>query len=154
TTGVGWRACPCARRASAVQWRPRALITGRREHAMSTVQRPAAQEIAYLSAEELSAAYRAGTLSPVEVTSAILDRIDRLNPRLNAFLHVDREGALTAARAAASRFRDGSARGSIDGVPVTIKDLLDVEGLPTTSGSAAYRGVIAEADSIVTERLR
>lgn len=121
---------------------------------MSTVQRPTTPDIGYLSAEELAAAYRAGTLSPVEVTTAVLDRIERVNPRLNAFLHVDRAGALAAARASEAALRAGSARGPLTGVPVSIKDLLDVQGLPTTSGSAVYRGVIADADSIVTERLR
>lgn len=124
------------------------------EGAMSTVERSVTHDIAYLSAEELAAAYRAGTLSPVEATAAVLDRIERLNPRLNAFLYVDREGALAAARAAEAALRDGTARGPLAGVPVTIKDLLDVRGLPTTAGSAVNRGVLAQADSIVTERLR
>jgi len=112
------------------------------------------QEIAWLSAEELAAAYRAGTLSPVTVTETLLTRIDRLNPTLNAFLHIDHDGALRAARAAQERLRRGERRGPLDGVPVTIKDLLDVQGLPTTSGSAVYRDVIAQSDSIVTERLK
>jgi aspartyl-tRNA(Asn)/glutamyl-tRNA(Gln) amidotransferase subunit A len=121
---------------------------------MATVERPLASEVVYLSAEELAAAYRAGTLSPVEVTRAVLDRIDRLNPRLHAFLHVDHAGALAAARDAEARLRAGAPRGPLDGVPATVKDLLDVRGLPTTSGSRVYRDVIAESDSIVTERLR
>ncbi|MER3420615.1 MAG: amidase, partial [Chloroflexota bacterium] len=91
------------------------------------------KEIAWLSAEELAAAYRTGTLSPVAVTEILLARIDRLNLTLNAFLFVDHDGALAAARAAAERLRRGEARGPLDGVPVTIKDLLDVQGLPTTS---------------------
>jgi aspartyl-tRNA(Asn)/glutamyl-tRNA(Gln) amidotransferase subunit A len=121
---------------------------------MSTAQRPSTQDLGYLTAEALAAAYRAGTLSPVEVAAAVLDRIERLNPKINAFLFVDRDGALTMARESEARLRAGRARGPLDGVPVTIKDLLDVKGLPTTSGSAVYRGVIADADSIVTERLR
>jgi aspartyl-tRNA(Asn)/glutamyl-tRNA(Gln) amidotransferase subunit A len=157
------RGCAGARRA--VQWRPhrRARVGAgsirrnpaiRNEDAMSTVERPATSAIAYLSAEELASAYRGGALSPVEATTTILERINRLNPRLHAFLHVDHEGALAAARESEARFREGTARGPLEGVPISIKDLLDVKGLPTTSGSAVYRGVIADSDSIATERLR
>jgi aspartyl-tRNA(Asn)/glutamyl-tRNA(Gln) amidotransferase subunit A len=109
--------------------------------------------IAWMSAEQLGRAYRARELSPVEVTRATLERIERLNPRLRAFLLVDADGALRAAEAAERALADGDA-GPLTGVPVSIKDLLDVQGLVTTSGSLVYRHHVAERDSIVTERLR
>jgi len=109
--------------------------------------------IPWLSAEELAGAYRARALSPVEVTHVLLERIERLNPRLRAYLVVDAEGALAAAQAAEQALAAGEA-GPLTGVPVSIKDLLDVRGLVTTGGSLAYRDRVAESDSIVTERLR
>jgi aspartyl-tRNA(Asn)/glutamyl-tRNA(Gln) amidotransferase subunit A len=88
-----------------------------------------------LTATELLHAYRHGTLSPVEATQAVLERIDRLNPTLNCYCTVDVEGALEAARAAERRWRQGAPRGVLDGVPVSIKDLVLTRGLPTRFGS-------------------
>src|SRR4051812_34621972 len=64
-------------------------------------------DMAYLSALDLLDRYRGKSLSPVEVTQALLDRIDRLQPKLNAFIIVDRDGALAAARASEQRWRRG-----------------------------------------------
>jgi len=110
-------------------------------------------DIAWMSAEQLGRAYRARELSPVEATRATLERIERLNPRLRAFLLVDADGALRSAEAAQRALADGSG-GPLTGVPVSIKDLLDVRGLVTTSGSLVNQNAVAEDDSIVTERLR
>jgi aspartyl-tRNA(Asn)/glutamyl-tRNA(Gln) amidotransferase subunit A len=110
-------------------------------------------DIVWLNAEQLATAYRSGELSPVEVTRATLERIEKLNPKLNAFLAVDNAGALQAAHAAENAFTAGTA-GALTGIPTTIKDLLDVQGLVTTSGSLAYRHEVAASDSIVTERLK
>jgi aspartyl-tRNA(Asn)/glutamyl-tRNA(Gln) amidotransferase subunit A len=88
-----------------------------------------------LGATELLACYRAKTLSPVEATRAILDRIDALNPRLNCFCVVDAESALRDARAAEARWNKGAPQGLLDGVPVSIKDLLLTKGWPTLRGS-------------------
>ncbi|GAA3923086.1 amidase [Actinomadura viridis] len=88
-----------------------------------------------LTATELLAAYRAGTLSPVEATEAVLERIDRLDPRLNAFCLVEPEWALSAARASAARWLRGEPMGLLDGVPVSIKDVLLTRGRPTLRGS-------------------
>ncbi|HKI97417.1 MAG TPA: amidase [bacterium] len=88
-----------------------------------------------LSAGELLHAYRQRTLSPVEVTQAALERIAALNERLNAFCAVDVEGAMEAARASEQRWQRGAPRGLLDGVPVSIKDLVLTRGLPTRFGS-------------------
>lgn len=93
------------------------------------------EEIHWLGATELVDAYRARRLSPVEVTRAILDRIARLNPSLNAFCLVDEAAALADARAAEARWRDGVPAGPLDGVPVSIKDLVYTRGWPTLRGS-------------------
>ncbi len=88
-----------------------------------------------LDAVELLAAYRARTLSPVEATSAVLARIARLDPQVNAFCLVDEAAALTTARASEARWVRGEPCGALDGVPVSIKDLLLTRGWPTLRGS-------------------
>jgi aspartyl-tRNA(Asn)/glutamyl-tRNA(Gln) amidotransferase subunit A len=93
------------------------------------------RELGYLSAGELVEAYRRKTLSPVEATRAVLSRLDRLEPRLNAFTVVDHEGALAAARESEARWAKGAPQGLVDGVPTTVKDLLLTKGWPTLRGS-------------------
>ncbi len=87
-----------------------------------------------LSAEDLLAHYAAGTLSPVDVLQAITERIARRNPALNAFVVLNPR-ALDAAAESAARWRAGRPIGPLDGVPVTVKDLVDVAGFPTRRGS-------------------
>ena len=94
-----------------------------------------AEEIAWLSAVELLARFRARTLSPVEVTHALLGRIERVEPALNAFQFIDADGARAAARASEARWRAGTPMGGLDGVPVTIKDNALMKGFPTLHGS-------------------
>ncbi len=96
---------------------------------------PRDDDIAYLSAEALGEEYRKKTLSPVEVTQALLARLDRLEPKLNAFTVVDRDGALASARESEARLHKGAPLGALDGVPVTIKDLVMLRGFPMRRGS-------------------
>jgi aspartyl-tRNA(Asn)/glutamyl-tRNA(Gln) amidotransferase subunit A len=93
------------------------------------------QDIAYTSATSLLDLYRKRALSPVEVTSLLLDRLEALQPKINAFCIVDRDGALAAARASEQRWTRGGKLGPLDGVPVTIKDLVLMRGFPTLRGS-------------------
>jgi len=95
------------------------------------------QDPALLSAVELVSLYRAGKLSPVEATQAALARIERHNPRFNAFCLVDGEGALAQARASEARWKKGAPLGRVDGVPTSVKDLLITKGWPTLRGSKA-----------------
>ncbi len=92
-------------------------------------------DIAYASAVALLDLYRKRSLSPVEATRALLDRIDALQTQLNAFCIIDRDGALGAARQSEARWQKGEAVGRLDGVPVTIKDLMLMRGFPTLRGS-------------------
>jgi aspartyl-tRNA(Asn)/glutamyl-tRNA(Gln) amidotransferase subunit A len=110
-------------------------------------------DLCYTSAAELLDLYRRRSVSPVEVTRAVLDRIETLNPRLNAFLHVDASGALLAASAAEAAYAAGNAA-LLAGVPISIKDLVDVRGLPTTYGSLLYPDNVAADDSWSVARLR
>jgi aspartyl-tRNA(Asn)/glutamyl-tRNA(Gln) amidotransferase subunit A len=93
------------------------------------------QDVAYASAVSLLDLYRKKALSPVEVTRLLLDRLDVLQPRINAFCIVDHDGALTAARESERRWLSGNRVGKLDGVPVTIKDLVLMRGFPTLRGS-------------------
>jgi aspartyl-tRNA(Asn)/glutamyl-tRNA(Gln) amidotransferase subunit A len=92
-------------------------------------------ETDFMSATELLAGYAARELSPVVVTECILERIEHLNPYLNAFCLVDAEGALTAARASERRWRNGVPQGALDGIPVSVKDLILTKSWPTLRGS-------------------
>ncbi len=91
-------------------------------------------DLALLSAEEMLALYRSRALSPVEVLQAVTERVARLNPGLNAFA-VMNPRALDAAGESAMRWRAGRPLGLLDGVPCTVKDLVDVAGFPTRRGS-------------------
>jgi aspartyl-tRNA(Asn)/glutamyl-tRNA(Gln) amidotransferase subunit A len=93
------------------------------------------QDAAYASAVLLLDLYRKRALSPVEVTRLILDRLEALEPKINAFCVVDRDGALAAARESERRWGRGEPAGRLDGVPVTIKDLVLMRGFPTLRGS-------------------
>ena len=105
------------------------------------------------SVYELTAAYRSGDLSPVEVARAALERIERLDPQLHAFVTVDPAMTAGQAEASALRYRNGEDL-PLDGVPVSIKDAFRVRGLPTTLGSLVHRDDVAAEDSGVVRRLR
>ena len=107
-----------------------------------------------LSAGELLDGYRSRHLSPVEVTAAILERIDRLNPMLNAYLHVDHDGAMASARAAEDAWAKPGPKPLLLGVPVSVKDLVPTADMPTTFGSLAFQGHRPERDAPIVERLK
>jgi aspartyl-tRNA(Asn)/glutamyl-tRNA(Gln) amidotransferase subunit A len=92
-------------------------------------------DLAFASALSLVEQFRTRALSPVEVAQGLLQRLEALQPKLNAFCLVDGEGALAAARAAEARWRRGEPLGPLDGVPATVKDLLPMRGFPTLRGS-------------------
>jgi aspartyl-tRNA(Asn)/glutamyl-tRNA(Gln) amidotransferase subunit A len=91
--------------------------------------------IAYASAISLMELYRKRVLSPVEVADLLFNRLDALQAKINAFCIVDHDGALASARASEERWRRGEPIGPLDGVPVTIKDLMPMRGFPTLRGS-------------------
>jgi aspartyl-tRNA(Asn)/glutamyl-tRNA(Gln) amidotransferase subunit A len=111
-------------------------------------------ELHWLTAAEATRAFAARTLSPVELVEALLARIERLDPRLNVFIRLDAEAALDAARAAEREIATGHVRGPLHGVPVGIKDIIDVAGLPTTCHSKILLDNVAEADAAAVAKLR
>jgi Asp-tRNA(Asn)/Glu-tRNA(Gln) amidotransferase A subunit family amidase len=102
---------------------------------------------------EAVAAIRSKTLSPVELAETVLARIERIDPMLESYVDVYREGALAQARAAEEAVSRGEPLGPLHGVPVALKDLYDVAGSPTLAGSAVRAGHVAAADSAVTTKL-
>src|SRR4051794_1762655 len=107
-----------------------------------------------MTAAESAQAIAAGKLSPVELMAALLDRISRLDPKLNAFIRLDGDAAMAAARAAETEIASGRLRGSLHGVPVGIKDIIDVAGMPTTCHSKILIDNVAAADAVCVARLR
>jgi aspartyl-tRNA(Asn)/glutamyl-tRNA(Gln) amidotransferase subunit A len=108
-----------------------------------------------LTATALLEQYRRKSLSPVEVTKAVLARIGALQPAFNAFLLVDEEAALAAARASEARWMKGAPQGLVDGVPTSVKDVMTARGWPTLRGSKSVRKDQSwDEDSPMVARLR
>jgi len=107
-----------------------------------------------LSISEASELLRQKKLSPVELTSACLARIDQLNPTLNAFITVTYESAIAEARAAEAEIHKGNWRGRLHGIPIGLKDLIDTAGIKTTCGSALFADRIPTEDADVVQRLK
>jgi len=107
-----------------------------------------------MSAAELSRALGAGEVSAVEVVTAHLDRIAAVEPRVHAFLHVDRDGALEAARRVDAARARGDELGPLAGVPIAVKDVMATRGLPTTAGSKILENWIPPYDATIVTRLR
>ena len=102
----------------------------------------------------LSALLRSRQVSPVEVAASFLDRIDRVEPSVNAFITVARDEATLAAEQAEAEMARGEYRGTMHGIPVGIKDLYDTAGIRTTSGSKIDGDRVPTADSAVVEGLK
>ena len=111
-------------------------------------------DLHWMTAAETAQAIAARKLSPVELMTALLERIGRLDPKLNVFIRLDSEAAMNAARAAEAEIVAGRSRGPLHGVPVGIKDIIDVAGLPTTCHSKILIDNIATADAVCVSRLR
>lgn len=103
---------------------------------------------------ELAPRLRRKEVSPVELTRGCLDRIEKLNPALNAFLTVTSESALAEARAAESEISRGEWRGALHGIPIALKDLIDTAGTRTTAASALFEHRVPAEDAEVVRRLR
>jgi aspartyl-tRNA(Asn)/glutamyl-tRNA(Gln) amidotransferase subunit A len=111
--------------------------------------------IADLSIAEAARRMRQGELSPIDLTSAVLDRIDATEPSIHAYVSVESESALAAARQAEEELRAGQDRGPLHGIPIAVKDIIDVAGLPTRCGSESRADTApASQDATVVRRLR
>jgi aspartyl-tRNA(Asn)/glutamyl-tRNA(Gln) amidotransferase subunit A len=110
-------------------------------------------DLHWLPVAKLAEAIAAKELSPVEVMQAHLARIEKLDPRLHAFIKIDGDTAMAAAQAAETEIMAGRRRGPLHGVPVGIKDIIDVAGLPTTCHSKILDGNMATADAVCVNKL-
>jgi aspartyl-tRNA(Asn)/glutamyl-tRNA(Gln) amidotransferase subunit A len=107
-------------------------------------------DLVRLSAEQIAALIASREASAVEVTQAHLDRIDAVDDKLHAFLHVDGEGALAQAR----RVDAGELTGPLAGVPLALKDIVVTRGIPTTAGSKILAGWIPPYDATIVTKMR
>lgn len=111
-------------------------------------------EIQWMSAVELLEAYRKKRISPVEVVRTLLERIEQINPKINAIVTLLGEEALAAAAEAERRYISGKETGLLEGVPVTIKDNVFTAGVRTTFGSRTLEDFIPGEDAALVSRLR
>ena len=112
------------------------------------------EELCFTPATELARRIRDKVVSPVEITRAVLERVERLNPKLNAICTLTAESALDAARAAEFAVMRGDHLGPLHGIPVTIKDLAMTRGVRTMAGSHVFSERLPEIDHLHVERLR
>ena len=111
-------------------------------------------DLAFMPASDLSVAIRTKRVSPAEAVDAVLDRIQRLNPRLNAFCTVTAESARREAQAAEAAVVRGDRLGPLHGVPLSVKDLVITRGVRTTFGSWIYETNVPGEDAPLVERLK
>jgi aspartyl-tRNA(Asn)/glutamyl-tRNA(Gln) amidotransferase subunit A len=111
-------------------------------------------DVTRLSAAGLGNLLVDGETTSVEITQALLDRISAADGDYHAFLHIDVEGALAAAKASDERRAAGTPLSPLDGVPIAVKDVLTTEGLPTTCGSRILHGWVPPYDATVVARLK
>ena len=112
------------------------------------------RDLCFTPATELHRLYRQRKTSPLEVMRAVLERVDAVNPKLNAIVTLEREPALKAARTATAALTRGKKLSPLHGVPVTIKDLTHTKGIRTTWGSKVFEHNVPDEDSLIVERLK
>jgi Amidase len=108
----------------------------------------------FQSTTGIAAQLRAGQLSARELAELVLDRVDAVNPAVNAVVEAHREAALRAADDADHALTRGGPTGSLHGVPMTIKESFQVAGMRSTWGNPAFAGYVADRDAVVVSRLR
>ena len=103
---------------------------------------------------DLAKAFRTQSVSPVAITGETLRRIERFNPRINCYITVLRDSALSEAERSEKRFKEGKACGPLDGIPIAVKDLFYIQGVKCTAGSRILANNIAPYDSSAVRRLK
>ncbi|HEX9091548.1 MAG TPA: amidase, partial [Anaerolineales bacterium] len=111
-------------------------------------------ELTSLSLSEASDLLKRRTISPVELTQAHLERIQRIDPQLNSFLTVTPELALKQARQAERELSRGEYKGALHGIPIGLKDLYETQGIRTTAGSSFFVDYVPEADARAVQKLK
>jgi aspartyl-tRNA(Asn)/glutamyl-tRNA(Gln) amidotransferase subunit A len=121
---------------------------------MSIAARKSSDELAWLPLERLAALVAGRKVSPVELVESALARIERLNPRINAFLTVTAEEARAAARIAEREIGRGRYRGPLHGIPISLKDNIATRGVRTTAGSKILADFLPAEDAAAAQKLR
>ncbi|HMC32488.1 MAG TPA: amidase [Candidatus Angelobacter sp.] len=121
---------------------------------MPSSARYSANQLPQLDLVEASQAAQKKEVSPVELTRACLEQIERLNPEINAFITVTADSALNEARKAEAEIARGEWKGPLHGVPLALKDLAETAGVPTTAASAVLKDYVPAADAEVVRRLK
>lgn len=111
-------------------------------------------DLAFLTIGELTELIRSRKISPVEVSRAMLERIGRLNPKLNAYITVTADLAMKSAQEAESEIQRNHWRGPLHGVPIALKDLFDTAGIKTTAASELFKDRVPERDAEVVRKLK
>jgi aspartyl-tRNA(Asn)/glutamyl-tRNA(Gln) amidotransferase subunit A len=111
-------------------------------------------DVSQLSLSEASQLVRSKKVSPVELTRECLSRIERLNPKLNAFITVTADSALAEARQAEAEIQHDGWRGPLHGIPIALKDLIDTAGVRTTAASGLFKDRIPARDAEIVRRLK
>src|SRR5213594_4367211 len=127
--------------------------TGSAATAPPPPSRSAADTLAGLTLSEASARIKAGTITSAELVNACLSRIDLYNPKVNAFITITRDLALTQAKALDAEQRAGRLRGPLHGIPIALKDNIDSAGVRTTAASAVFDDRVPAEDADVARRL-
>jgi len=112
------------------------------------------EDLTLLDTTTLRSAYESGEVTPIAVTEAHLVKIQQRTPALHAFIHVSGDSAMRQAEASAERWRRGKAFGPLDGLMLTLKDNIDVAGMPCTAGTAAFAQRRPDRDASLYRRLR
>jgi aspartyl-tRNA(Asn)/glutamyl-tRNA(Gln) amidotransferase subunit A len=113
-----------------------------------------ADDLTSLSIRDAAELLRRKKISPVELTTACLKRIEQFNPALNAFITISADAALAQARTAETEIQRGMWRGTLHGIPISLKDLFDTAGVKTTGGSALFNDRVPQQDAEVVRRLK
>jgi len=110
-------------------------------------------DLAYISADDAIAAFKACTLSPVELMEAVIARSEAVEPAINAFTYTHFDEAIEAAKRAEARYANGAETGALEGLPIGIKDESEIEGKPVSVGSLILKDTISDRTSAVNERI-
>ncbi|HLK51972.1 MAG TPA: amidase, partial [Candidatus Angelobacter sp.] len=121
---------------------------------MPSSSKYSADDLALRDLTEVSLAVQKKEVSPVELTKSCLARIETLNPKLNAFITITDTAALEDARKAEAEISRGEWKGPLHGIPLAVKDLIDIAGVKTTAASAVLQDNVPSADAEVIRRLK
>src|SRR5438045_3551816 len=118
------------------------------------MQKEINEDILYSSVRELSSLIRTRRVSPIALTEAYLDRLEKFGRKLGAVVTIMRDFAMEEARAAEREIRSGRYRGPLHGIPYGVKDLAATKGIPTTWGAEPYKDQVFDYDATIIKKLR